>query len=68
MNRRNVNQMVINMVDRQYPNLHQATRNMVVTKVSNSIRKDYSALDSNLKSQTKRRINNEVTRLAWNIK
>ena len=27
MNRRNVNQMVTNMVNRQYPNLHQAERN-----------------------------------------
>ena len=67
MNRKNVNQMVINMVDRQYPNLHQATRNMVVTKVSNSIRKDYYALDLNLKSETKRRINNEVKRSMGNI-
>ena len=67
MNRRNVNQMVTNMVNRQYPNLHQAERNMIVTKVSNSIRKDYYALDLNLKSETKRRINNEVKRSMGNI-
>ena len=67
MNRRNVNEMVINMVDRQYPNLQQAKRNMVINNVSKSIRKDYYILDLNLKSETKRRINNEVKRSMGNI-
>ena len=67
MNRRNVNEMVTNMVDRQYPNLQQAKRNMVINNVSKSIRKDYYILDLNLKSETKRRINNEVKRSMRNI-
>lgn len=67
MNRRNVNEMVTNMVDRQYPNLQQAKRNMVINNVSKSIRKDYYILDLNLKSETKRRINNEVKRSMGNI-
>ena len=49
MNRRNVNEMVTNMVDRQYPNLQQAKRSMVINNVSKSIRKDYYILDLNLK-------------------
>ena len=67
MNRRNVNEMVTNMVARQYPNLQQAKRNMVINNVSKSIRKDYYILDLNLKSETKRRINNEVKRSMGNI-
>lgn len=67
MNRRNVNEMVTNMVDRQYPNLQQSKRNMVINNVSKSIRKDYYILDLNLKSETKRRINNEVKRSMGNI-
>lgn len=67
MNRRNVNEMVTNMVDRQYPNLQQSKRNMVINNVSKSIRKDYYILDLNLKSETKRRINNEVKRSMRNI-
>ena len=67
MNRRNVNEMVTNMVDRQYPNLQQSKRNMVINNVSKSIRKDYYILDLNLKSETKRRINNEVKHSIRNI-
>ena len=67
MNRRNVNEMVTNMVDKQYPNLQQAKRSMVINNVSKSIRKDYYILDLNLKSETKRRINNEVKRSMGNI-
>ena len=67
MNRRNVNEMVTNMVDRQYPNLQQAKRSIVINNVSKSIRKDYYILDLNLKSETKRRINNEVKRSMGNI-
>lgn len=67
MNRRNVNEMVTNMVDRQYPNLQQAKRSIVINNVSKSIRKDYYILDLNLKSETKRRINNEVKRSMRNI-
>lgn len=67
MNRRNVNEMVTNMVDRQYPNLQQSKRSMVINNVSKSIRKDYYILDLNLKSETKRRINNEVKRSMGNI-
>lgn len=67
MNRRNVNEMVTNMVDRQYPNLQQSKRSMVINNVSKSIRKDYYILDLNLKSETKRRINNEVKRSMRNI-
>lgn len=67
MNRRNVNEMVTNMVDRQYPNLQQAKRSMVINNVSKSIRKDYYILDLNLKSETKRRINNEVKRSMGNV-
>ena len=67
MNRRNVNEMVTNMVDRQYPNLQQAKRSMVINNVSKSIRKDYYIWDLNLKSETKRRINNEVKRSMGNI-
>ena len=67
MNRRNVNEMVTNMVARQYPNLQQAKRSMVINNVSKSIRKDYYILDLNLKSETKRRINNEVKRSMGNI-
>ena len=67
MNRRNVNEMVTNMVDRQYPNLQQAKRSMVIKNIKKSIRKDYYILDLNLKSETKRRINNEVKRSMGNI-
>ena len=67
MNRRNVNEMVTNMVDRKYQNLQQDKRNMVINNVSKSIRKDYYILDLNLKSETKRRINNEVKRSMGNI-
>lgn len=60
MRRTEVNEMVKQMVEKNHPNLSQNRKNDIIYKVTKTIEKDYYALDLNLKSETKRRINMEV--------
>ena len=62
MKRTEVNQMVKCMVERNYPDLNENIKNNIIYKVAKTIKKDYYVLDLNLKSETKRRINKEVSR------
>ncbi len=62
MRRTEVNTMVKNLIERKYPELKQEVKNDILYKVAKTIRKDYYALDLNLKSETIRRINKEVYR------
>lgn len=62
MKRTQVNEMVKNILERQYPSLPKSKKEDILEKVSRTIKKDYYALDLNLKSETKRRINQEVYR------
>lgn len=60
MRRTEVDIMVKNLIERKYPELKQEVKNDILYKVAKTIRKDYYALDLNLKSETIRRINKEV--------
>lgn len=60
MRRTEVNTMVKNLIERKYPELEQEVKNDILYKVAKTIKKDYYALDLNLKSETIRRINKEV--------
>lgn len=62
MRRTEVDIMVKNLIERKYPELKQEVKNDILYKVAKTIRKDYYALDLNLKSETIRRINKEVYR------
>lgn len=62
MRRTEVNTMVKNLIERKYPELKQEVKNDILYKVAKTIKKDYYALDLNLKSETIRRINKEVYR------
>ena len=62
MRRTEVDIMVKNLIERKYPELKQEVKNDILYKVAKTIRKDYYALDLNLKSETIRRIKKEVYR------
>ena len=62
MRRTEVNIMIKNLIERKYPELKQEVKNDILYKVAKTIRKDYYALDLNLKSEAIRRINKEVYR------
>lgn len=62
MRRTEVNKMVKNIIERQYPTLSSNKKEDILEKVSKTIRKDYYALDLNLKSEIKKRVNKEVYR------
>ena len=62
MKRTEVDKMVKNIIERQYPSLPSSKKEDILEKVSKTIKKDYYALDLNLKSETKRRIKKEVYR------
>lgn len=62
MRRTEVNEMVKQMVEKNHPNLSQNRKNDIIYKVAKTIKKDYYALDLNLKSEIKKRINKEVSR------
>ena len=62
MRRTEVDIMVKKLIERKYPELKQEVKNDILYKVAKTIRKDYYALDLNLKSETIRRINKEVYR------
>lgn len=62
MRRTEVDIMVKNLIERKYPELKQEVKNDILYKVAKTIRKDYYALDLNLKSEAIRRINKEVYR------
>lgn len=60
MRRTEVNKMVKNIIERQYPNLSHNKKEDILQKVSKTIKKDFYALDLNLKSETKKRIQKEI--------
>lgn len=62
MRRTEVDIMIKNLIERKYPELKQEVKNDILYKVAKTIRKDYYALDLNLKSEAIRRINKEVYR------
>lgn len=62
MRRTEVNKMVKSIIERKYPTLPKSKKEDILQKVARTIRKDYYALDLNLKSETIRRINKEVSR------
>jgi hypothetical protein len=54
MRRTEVNEMVKQMVEKNHPNLSQNRKNDIIYKITKTIKKDYYALDLNLKSETKK--------------